>query len=79
MKEKNNRKSYHSFYHHVYLLFCYVAMLCCVSFCYIPWLFGIEGGPRLLQGVIKIGFVAFDPKPLFYPLAFLALKGDQNS
>ena len=32
--------------------------------------FSIEGGPRLLKGVIKIGFVAFDPKSFFYPLAF---------
>ena len=44
-----------------------------------PLAFSIEGGPRLLKGVIKIGFVAFDPKTLFYPLAFLALKGDQDS
>ena len=36
----------------------------------IPWLFIIEGGPRLLKGVIKIGFVAFDPKHLFYPWLF---------
>ena len=36
----------------------------------IPWLFIIEGGPRLLKGEIKIGFVAFDPKHLFYPWLF---------
>ena len=42
----------------------------------IPWLCIIEGGPRLLKGVPKIGFVAFDPKHLFYPLPFfLASKG----
>ena len=43
-----------------------------------PWLFSIEGGPRLLKGVTKIGFLAFDPKHLFYPWYFFGIEGGRG-